>query len=160
VTGEVRTITTNKISIPPRLAALLSGEMDVEDLDDEELARGYPRSADGSFRGGSKIVPRIVYDRMMRELFARADTKLKENLVAAVEVLTNIATNDEVDPAQRLKAVQMILERVRGKTPDVVITTETKKWETVMEGVMRGPRPGSPDEARGMVIDGDDGREP
>lgn len=142
-------------NVPARIQALLDGDLDVRDLDDEELARGYPRAADGTFRRAPKLVPRSLHDRMIRELFSRADEMLRGNLMKSVEVMTSIAANPEVDPAQRLKAAQWVYERVRGKVPDLVVTADVKKWEEVLDGVYRGPRPATVD---GEVLD--DGREP
>ncbi len=123
------------------------------DLDEEELARGYPRAADGSFRNPPVVIPKRVHDRLVRELFARADLKLRENLVDSVNVMTKIMKDPDVDPKTRLGASQWVYERLRGKVPDVQITGDVKKWEEVFEGVYRGPQPGTVD---GEVVD--DGR--
>lgn len=145
------------MSVPPRVAALLAGTLSVEDLDDEELARGYPRSADGSFRGAPTVIPKIVHDRIVRELFKRADQKLKESLLDVVDTMVSIAQDGELDANVRLKAATYVYERLRGKVPEVVVTTDTKRWEEVLDGVYRGPR------MQGDIIDAeivDDGREP
>jgi hypothetical protein len=66
-----------------------------------------------------------------------------------------IAADPEVDAGVRLKASQYVLERLRGKTPDVVVTADVKKWEQVLDGVYRGPRQ---DIVEAEIVD--DGREP
>ena len=153
-TGAVVTTKRGLVSIPPRVQALLDGDIAVEDLDEEELARGYPRAADGSFRCPPNVVPRTLHDRMVRELFARAGRQLKSNLVDAVKNMTEIANDKELDPKVRLAASQWIIERVMGKTPDVNVTVEEKRYERMFEGILRQP---------GMVVNGEvmnDGREP
>lgn len=153
-TGKVLTSKRGLVSVPPRVQALLDGEIAVEDLDDEELARGYPRASDGSFRCPPNVVPRVLHDRMVRELFSRAGAKLKQDLVKSVETMTEIAGNKELDPAVRIKAAQWVIERVMGKTPDVQVNVEEKRYEKVFERIYRG---------EGMVVNGDvidDGREP
>lgn len=155
-TGEAVTTRTGKVNVPPRIMALLDGTISVEDLDDEELARGYPRAVDGTFKGSApKLVPRALHDRMVRELFARADLQLRNNLLKVTETMTRLATDPEVDDSVRLKAATYVYERLRGKVPDVVVTTTTKPWEEVLEGVYRGPRT---DVVEGEVVH--DGREP
>ncbi len=147
------------INIPPRVAALLDGSLDVADLDEEELAHGYPRAADGSFRAPPTVIPKSLHDRMVRELFSRADQELKQNLLKVTQQMTKIATDPDVDAATRLKASQYVYERLRGKVADVVVTGDVKEWEEVLEGVYRGPRRGP----EGTIVDAevvDDGREP
>ena len=126
------------VSIPPRIQQLLDGTLDVSTLDDEELARGYPRAADGSFRNPPVVIPRSIHNRMMRELFSRSERHLKTNLLAAVETMTSIANDESIDPAQRLKAAQWVVERVMGKTPDITLTVDEKKFETMFDRLERG----------------------
>lgn len=127
------------------------------DLDEEELARGYPRASDGSFRAPPVVIPKLVHDRLIRELFSRADVELRGNLFAATKTMTDMATDENLDPKVRMQAATWVYERVRGKVPDVQVTGDVKQWEEVLEGVYRGPRPDS------TVVDAevvDDGREP
>lgn len=152
-TGAVRTKKRGLVAIPPRVQQLLDGEISVEELDDEELARGYPRAVDGTFRGAPSVVPRSIHDRMVRELFTRASRHLKENLTDAVKNMTEIANNKDLDPKVRLQASQWIVERIMGKSPDVQITVEEKRYEKLLDRI----------HWEGMVVNGeviDDGREP
>lgn len=138
------------INVSPRVAALLDGTLDVADLDEEELARGYPRAEDGSFRGRPTVIPTSVHQRIQRELFQRAGEKLKTNLLAAVEAMTSIASDIDADPKDRIKAAQWVVERLMGKTPDVQVTMEEKRYEKLLEQMDRDAIP--------MEDDGD-GRE-
>lgn len=91
---------------------------------------------------------------MVRELFARAGRELRSNLVDAVKNMTAIANNETLDPKVRLAASQWIIERVMGKTPDVNVTVEEKRYEKLFDRIYRDPN---------MVVNGeviDDGREP
>ena len=125
------------VSVPPRIQQLLDGTLDISELDDEELARGYPRAADGSFRNPPIVIPRSIHNRMMRELFQRSGDHLKANLRNAVEVMTNIANNEQNDPNVRLKAAQWVVERVMGKTPDVSVTVDEKKYQAMFDRLER-----------------------
>jgi len=130
----------NKVPVSPRVQALLNGQIDVEELDDDELVRGYMRSRDGSFKGRlPRVVPKAIHDRMIRELFARADDMLRSSLLDAVTVMSEVAADKNATPGERLKAAQWIYERVRGKVPtDVHITGEMKPYEELLDDVHRG----------------------
>jgi hypothetical protein len=135
---------------------LLSGELSVEDLDDEELARGYPRSINGTFQGNRpKVIPKVIHDKMIRELFSRADTLLRENLVQAVDTMARIMNDPTVDTAQRLKAAQWIYERTRGKVPDVIhVSAELQPYEELLDELHRGAgAAGGPPES--MIVEGE-----
>ena len=119
-----------------RFAALLSGELAVEALTDEELLRGWPIPSNGSRIGRppSKI-PLSVHKRCTQELFKRADEKLKEGLIEAVEVMKGLMNDEDSTPADRIKAATWIYERVRGKIPDVVQHVQERPFEVVFTKV-------------------------
>lgn len=123
------------VRVNPRMAAILRGDTDVSELDDEELARGELRGKDGKFHKGPRMVPREMYTRMMNELFKRANDQMKTNLVDAVKVLTAIATDKNADPKDAMKAAQWIVERVMGKTPENVIVSQDKPWQSLLVNV-------------------------
>lgn len=135
--GVPVTKTLGKVSIPPRVQALLDGTIGVEELDDEELARGYLRAADGSFRGPPAIIPRAIHTRMMRELFDRAGAELRTNLIKVTKQMVSLATDPDVDPAVRLRASQFVIERLMGKTPDVQVSVDEKRYEKLLERMDR-----------------------
>lgn len=150
-TGATKSVARGLVSIPPRVQQLLDGTLPIEDLDEEELARGYPRAVDGSFRCPPNVVPRALHTRMVRELFDRSARHLKVNLVQAVENMTEIANNKELDAKVRLQASQWIVERLMGKTPDVQVNVEEKRYERMFNAMDR------------TIVDAeviDDGREP
>lgn len=134
-----------------RMLQLMAGELDIEDLDDEELAKGMTRDPSGKFpKRAPSIVPRAMYDKMIKELFVRSDEALRESLMQAVQSLTTIATDSEVDANTRLKAATWLFERLRGKTPDVLQVDQAKPYEVLLGTVARGPRPSvAPDPGAG-----------
>lgn len=124
-----------------RMLMLLSGEIEVEDLDEDELARGMCKNPDGSFpRRQPELIPKMMFDRMQRELFSRADEALRNNLMNAVGSIAQIAADPSADPGQRLKAATWLFERLRGKTPDVIQLSAQKPYEELLDSVHRGPR--------------------
>jgi len=133
----------NAVNVAPRVRDLLDGTISIEDLDDEELVRGYMRAKNGTFAGRApRVVPKAIHDRMIRELFARADDMLRASLLDSVRVMSEVAADITATPGERLKAAQWIYERVRGKVPtDVHITGEMKPYEELLDDVHRGDPP-------------------
>ena len=116
---------------------LLDGTLDIGELDEEELARGYPRASDGSFRSPPVVIPRAIHSRMMRELFERANRQLRENLSDAAATMTSIMNNPENDAKVRMDAAKWLVERVMGKTPEVNVTIDEKRYENLFTRLER-----------------------
>jgi hypothetical protein len=127
-----------EIRVKGRMAKLLRGELSVEDLDDEELARGYCKAKDGTFRGKPPgIIPRAMWTRMQRELFQRFDERLKSNLVETLDVVLELAKDRDIDAGTRLRAAQYVIDRTMGKTPEKITVSHEDPWETIINDVMR-----------------------
>lgn len=143
----------------PRMMALMTEEISVEELDEEELARGMCRNPDGSWPAKiPDMVPKTLHDRMVRELFSRADEALRVNLLNAVNSVTKIATGEHVEPQVKLKAATWMFERLRGKVPDVVQVTQEKPFEVTLQKLHRGPRPTDDDVVDAEVVEADTGQ--
>ena len=124
-----------------RYAQLLSGTLSVEDLDDEELAQGRLRSADGTFRGRPPtIVPADLVAAMRKEWMGRAETKLREALHShGIGVLVELAKDEDIDPAVRLRAADMIIQRTMGKVPDRITIAAEDPVETLFRSILADP---------------------
>lgn len=128
-------------------AEFLKGNIKVEELDDEELMRGQLKAVDGSFKGQPpKMIPRDIHDRMVKEIFARADSKLRDNLLEVASMMTRIATGDEYEVKDRIKAAQWVWEQVRGKVP-VKLEIGGEPWKDLLAGITQ-LEGGSREEAR------------
>lgn len=140
-----------------RWEQLCQGLISVEELDDEEIQRAQCRDSKGGFNGNvPKIIPRAIHDKMIRELFVRMDKALRTSLPDVVETMTGIATGDAYEPADRINASKWVWEKVRGKTPDVVVmATEPAAWEQVFEKMSSGSRAESR-ARRGIASEDDD----
>ena len=102
-------------------SAILAGDEDLREWDEEELRRGQRKSEGGSFHGTPpKVVPLAVHQELVRRQMTRATELFRDNLYAAVEVLCEIATNPDAPASDRIKASSMIVERVMGKAPERV----------------------------------------
>lgn len=144
-----------ELQVGGRTGKLISGDLSVEDLDEEELARGYCKDKNGKFTGRPPVVvPRALFQRMQRELFQRFDERLKSGLVDALDVILNLARDPDVDATNRRQAAQYVIDRVMGKTPEKVTVVAEDPWETILNGVMRD---GVQAETRTLVRKMDDG---
>lgn len=124
--------------VPPRYEAFLSGELKVEDLDDEELRRGQLRDRDGGFKGRpSNVVPREFHKAIADELITRANGKMTRYIDVAVGVLMEIAENKRAPAVARNQAAIYLMERVVGKIPDKVQQEIVmKKYENDLEAIV------------------------
>lgn len=126
------------IQVTREVADLVKGQVDLSDWDDEELMRGRKRSKRGGFQGRpTNVVPRQAYEEFVRRQLERVEQHLAANVAEATAELTKIAKDPDVPEAIRLKAIEMIHNRVLG-TPkqrlDVDITG-TLKHEQLIEDV-------------------------
>ena len=127
-----------------RLYQLLKDQIDPSVLDDEELMYGTTKCDDGKFgiRAAYEAsrMPRGIRNAMQRELVKRADGKIHGFLFGAIERIGEIATSPASDDKDAFKAAQWIVERALGKTPDVQVHVQEKKYEVVLENISRGSR--------------------
>lgn len=101
--------------------AILDGTEDLSLWSEEELLRGQRRGKNGRWVGPRpKVVPTAVHQELVQRRMLDAHALLGENLVRAVQVLVDIATDRRADAAVRVKAANTIIERVLGKVPERV----------------------------------------
>lgn len=148
---------SHSIRVGQRTAAVLAGDEDLTQWDDEELIRGQRRNKNGRWGGRPpKVVPTAIHHEITRRKMSEAYRLLQTNLVAATEVLVSLATDPEVESAVRLKAATTIMERVLGKTPERVelSAVERKPWEDVVRGGIVRTRPDAIDATSTEADDG------
>lgn len=123
-----------------RYAAFLAGEITVEDLDDEELARGRLRSSDGTFRGRPPtMLPTELVQAMRREWIGRAQEKLAVALhEVGIGTLVELA-REGIDESVRLRAADKIIERTMGKVPDKIELAAEDPVETLFRKILNDP---------------------
>ena len=118
--------------------AILAGDEDVRAWDDEELLRGQRRDRNGKWGGRPpKVVPKVVHDELVRRKLRKAYELLADSVEAAVRVLVEIATDDQADPAVRVKAATTILDKALPPKPVDVHLTHEPKWQVALEGGIR-----------------------
>lgn len=128
------------IRIGPSAVDLFENPEQVLEWDDEELRRGMRRQPNGSFRGSEPIViPRAVYNELWRRTTAQAMELMRESLPEAVAVLVQLAKSPHVQDRDRIKAIEMIMDRVLGKQVDTSIflggdmDKPKPKWESALD---------------------------
>ena len=124
----------------PRYIALLEGKLQASDLDLDELMHLQVKMPDGRIRKGSFLIPADMAREMQRQLMSRANDKLRNSIIDAIDVVTGIATDKKADAAHRLKAATYVIDRVLGKTPERVEVSETRKYEIMFKGLEAGSR--------------------
>ena len=124
-----------------RYAELAAGVIKIEELDDEEVARGQLKSSDGTFRGRPPDwVPKELVQRMRKEWLSRAEGRLRDALLEkGIGTLVELAGNDQVDPNVRLRAADKIIERMMGKVPDKVQLSAEDPVETLFRKILGDP---------------------
>lgn len=117
----------------------------IEEWDAEELARGKPRSADGSFRGATpKWISRAVHEEAIRRFKDEASADMRALVPLALTTVEQILTSDEVDekgkplvPAGvRLDAAKWTVEHLVGKPTQRTEMDISVKLQGILASVM------------------------
>jgi len=127
----------NKITIGRTTLAILHGEDDLSTWTEEELERGQRRDRNGRWSGKRPtVVARALYDELIRRKLSAASDHLRENTYEAVQALTDIAKDTNAENRDRLKAIEMILNRTMGKEPIRLDVNVKAKWEEALESAI------------------------
>jgi hypothetical protein len=128
-----------------KLARLLSNDLKMADLENDELMYGVPKCDDGYFSvkaaWQAHNLPRAAMKRIQKEIYTRAEKKMQGALLGAIDTITDLATAPYAEDKIRFEAAKYVYERLAGKTPDVVVHSQDKPWEVVYDRIARGPRP-------------------
>jgi len=121
------------VRLGPCMTGVLIGREDLRTWDDEELRRGRKRDKHGGWQGRDPIVvAKAVHDELVRRTLDRANKLLIDNLEMALDVLTTIMLDDEIEPKDRLTAIKMITDRAMGKEPIKLDIKGEAKWEVAI----------------------------
>jgi len=108
-----------------------------ETLSPEELARGQLKDKHGGFLGRPpSFVPRAFHDACVRELLSRGKVLYKENYIACIHAMTEIAGDPAAKEGDRIKAAQFVIERLEGKVPDRLEIAAADPWQSIISGIV------------------------
>jgi hypothetical protein len=115
---------------------LLSGDLKVEDLDDEEIVAGRLKDASGRLSPkGANVIPRKLHEALTRELVSRMNGRFREHVDEAIDVLIDVMKYGETRDMVRYQAATYMIERVMGKIAQQTnITGEVTVWQQAIEG--------------------------
>ena len=109
---------TRKVIELTRLDKLISGELAIEDLDDEEIRKMQLRNNVGDFRGRPPLyIPRDMAMAFRQEHFRRFGKEMAEIVPDAMRAIKELLNSRHLAPgdATRLRAAELVLERNFGK---------------------------------------------
>lgn len=147
----------------PTTTRILENGEDLSDWDLEELRAGRRRASDGSFRGrNAKIVPAAVHEELLRRTMSAGFSDAKMGFSDAIRLWRDVINDPDEDMAFRLKASELLVDRVLGKAaqPIYVGTTadEKSRWGQMVAASVFGVV-GTEEQARalgsGMIVDGE-----
>ncbi|QLF84486.1 hypothetical protein SEA_RIE18_4 [Microbacterium phage Rie18] len=125
-----------------RLELLVSGDLKIEELDDEEILRMQLKNANGDFRGRPPLwVPRSFALEMRAEFTRRFQGELNNMLPKALKAHKEILDSRHLAPgdAARMTAVKEVYDRTFGKVvqqTEVHATVEKKDFTDVVADVV------------------------
>lgn len=113
-----------QIGVPDRYTGFITGELSVEDLDDEEVMRGQLRSRNGDFVGRKpNAIPREFMVAIQIEQQKRFQDGLNPLVLDALNTLQYVMQpgyRAQPGDAAKVKAATYIIDRFAGKTPENV----------------------------------------
>lgn len=125
----------------------------VEDLTDEEIIRGAVQMDDGHYMEVSKKAQKWFANAVKSEMMRRVDKHLNAKVFDMLGVMEDMAKSDLNEARDRIDSAKWWIERVIGKTPDVLITNKTDKpFESMMTDVTSGSREAYRESVRGTAI--------
>lgn len=114
---------------------VLTGEDDLSEWDDDELIRGQRKDKNGRFQGRRPlVVPMIIHQELVKRRLSQAAVIMRDNLVDVTQTVVDIALGADSEDKDRLKAAEIIMNRMMGKAPERV---EFKLAESKMEAAFK-----------------------
>jgi hypothetical protein len=127
--------------LSPRWQMFADGELDWDDLDDEEVMRGQLRSSAGDFRGRPPAaIPARFVKELQEQQRKRFNDKIPDMVRQAMDTMSEVMGRKNPVPGDgaRVAAAKYIIDRYAGKTPENVNLQAhvTSKFEENLSTVM------------------------
>lgn len=114
-----------------RWARLLSGDLTVQDLSDEEVSRMRTYSKGTTFVGRAPRLPSHLVQQFQDEQMRRIKSTIREYAPKAVKGLLELAQDPETPAAVRKDCWKLLLEHTIGKAPLTVQHNAGSGWDTL-----------------------------
>lgn len=114
----------------------LSGDLTIDQWDDQELARMQTRSFHGDFQGRPPTLKPNMIREIKAELLRRGERDFSKYGIAAIKVVARIMNDPMERAADRLRAANIFLERCYGKVPETVKLAVVEAWQEDIDKVM------------------------
>ena len=106
------------------------------------------------------VIPLALHRELTRRRFSRAHDLLADSLVDAALMLRSIVKDEMADPFARMRAAEMMFNRVLGKPRESVAidfagTSEPKPWERLMASAIVGNLQQAIDAEAATIIEGE-----
>jgi hypothetical protein len=145
--------------ISPTTAGIVSGEIDVSEWDDEELIRGQRKNKRGTWTGRPPtVLPAALVRELTQRRFQRAHSLLAESLVDAAKMLRSIVNDTDAANGDRIKAAEIIFDRVLGKPKESVMVDvhgDVTPWQQLLVKAIVGTEEQAQDVLSGKVVEGE-----
>lgn len=153
-TGTQRVMTKKQIRARARRAGKIhAAELQklykpLEEWDEEELARGRPRAADGTFRGTTPSwITREMHEAAMSRFKGIIEGKMRGETVTAMTLIHKILSDEELDEKGRpmvaagtkLDAAKFLIEHAVGKPTQRMETDISVKLQGLLAMATVGP---------------------
>jgi hypothetical protein len=111
-----------------------AGEYPVSAWTDDEVSRGRPAGLGGTYEGTVSLTAKQQQE-IKKELLRRGQGQFDSMYVDAIKVLHRVAMYGEQDSA-RVKAAELLIQRVAGKTPDKIELHSADPWQDILDKVL------------------------
>lgn len=120
----------------------------LEDWDEEELARGRPRDAEGGFRGRApQHISREIHERAMEKFKLLVRNEMNAHSLPALKTIQMVLESDELDargrpivPAStKMEAAKFLLEHIVGKPTQPTSSDISIRLQGILGTVMVNP---------------------
>lgn len=110
------------VNISKTSADIVFENASLDDWDDEELLRGQRRNAKtGKLpTKAPQVVPARLVQELTKRRFSRAHALMTISLTDAVEMLGSLVKDKGVEPRDRIRAAEIIMDRLLGKPRESV----------------------------------------